>query len=97
MENRIYKARLNLNIFLSSSLALLLLVSCNTTHFTTVNNMRNINGKIYLLNDTILEGNITIGLDGSWGSKSYVEILEKGRKKNTKIMVEDINEVYVRK
>lgn len=58
--------------------------------------MRNINGKIYLLNDTILEGNITIGLDGSWGSKSYVEILEKGRKKNTKIMVEDINEVYVR-
>ncbi len=81
---------------LSLMLGLVLLSSCNTTHFTTVNNMRNINGKIYLLNDNILEGNISIGLDGSWGNKSYVEILEKGRKKNTKVMVEDINEVYVR-
>ncbi|HQX43686.1 MAG: hypothetical protein IPP06_02280 [Saprospiraceae bacterium] len=81
---------------LSLIIGLIFLSSCNTTHFTTVNNMRNINGKIYLLNDTILEGNVTIGLDGSWGNKSYVEILEKGRKKITKVMVEDINEVYVR-
>ncbi|MBK9642475.1 MAG: hypothetical protein IPO72_14665 [Saprospiraceae bacterium] len=66
---------------LSLIIGLVFLSSCNTTHFTTVNNMRNINGKIYLLNDTILEGNVTIGLDGSWGNKSYVEILEKVVKK----------------
>jgi hypothetical protein len=76
-------------------LLLPLITACNSSYFTTANNMRNIPGKVYLVKGGILEGDISVNNEGGFNSREYIRVKEKG-KKEEKIPFQDIREISVR-
>ncbi|MEO6405477.1 MAG: hypothetical protein ABIY51_03140 [Ferruginibacter sp.] len=86
--------RQTLYIF-SSLVFILFLASCSGPSFNTVNNMRNINGTVYMKDGTERNGQLTSTLASTFSSNSYIQFTENNKSKQ-KIQVADIKAVRVR-
>ncbi|CAN5898118.1 hypothetical protein BH11BAC4_BH11BAC4_10940 [soil metagenome] len=85
------------NILLSAiATSLILLSSCSTPYFTTVNNMREISGTIYLNDGREINGPISNSLSTYYTSNSYISMTEADSKKSKKIYVSEIKGINVR-
>jgi hypothetical protein len=71
------------------------LASCNTSYFSTANNMRNMMGKAYTTKGDTLDGEITVNAEGGFGKNQFIRFKSKAGKEE-KIPFEDIKEVSVR-
>lgn len=82
---------------ISAGLLLLaiLAASCKGPYFTSVNNMRSINGTVYLKDGKELNGQITSMLGRYYSSNSSVNVTTDGGKEQ-KVFVTDIKAVEVR-
>jgi hypothetical protein len=75
---------------------IILLASCKSPFFSSANDMRNINGTVYLKNGEELGGPISSALDNYNGTRGYIELSEKGNNKARRIPVAEIKGISVR-
>lgn len=70
--------------------------SCKSPYFTSANNMRNINGTIYLKDGKELSGPVSSSLENFTGSKGYIQFSDRNGKQGQRIPVSDIKGISVR-
>lgn len=82
---------------------LLLLTSCSRSSFTTVNNMRNIQGTVYLKNGRVVEGEISTSLENSFSRSQSIRFTPRNGGRELRVKIDELegislrNEYYVPK
>ncbi len=77
------------------SFIILAFTACKSPYFNTANNMRLINGTVYMLDGTELPGQVTLNLENYRPSKLYVTVLPQEGKER-KINLTEIKAINIR-
>ena len=72
------------------------IVSCKSPYFTSVNDMRQINGIIYLKDGKEITGPLSSSLQNFGGTESYIRFTDQNGKEGQKIYIKDIKGISVR-
>lgn len=88
---------MNNRIILPLAIIFIALTSCNSSRFTTANNMSNIYGSVYLNNGRVLDGSISVSLENTFGSRDFIRFTPKnGGKEKQKIYIEEMEGMEIR-
>ena len=71
-------------------LPLLFLASCSSSYFTTANNMGNMYGSVYLKDGRVLEGEISVALENSFGARDFIRFTPRKGREKQKVYIEDL-------
>jgi hypothetical protein len=77
--------------------------SCSSSRFVTANNMSNMYGYVHLKDSRVLEGEISVSLENSFGPRDYIRFTPRQGRERQKIYIEDLegfslrNEFYAPK
>ena len=75
----------------------LFFTSCSRSFFTTVNNMSNIYGTVYLKNGRSMEGEISTSLENSFSRNEYIRFTPRsGGRERQKINIDELDGISLR-
>jgi hypothetical protein len=78
-------------ILYAIAFAAFVFTSCSSSYFTTANNMGNMYGAVYMKNGQVLEGEISVSLESSFGSRDFIRFTPRKGRERQKIYIEDLD------